>query len=366
MNYFYNFLSLPKLHDDRRKQLLDAADRLHGKIEVLSASDMPISEHGLRYLREFKKDLAAALRQFVHLLAWATAHLEQPERAVFIDYGGGIGMLAFLAKEFGIETVIYDDIFEDCCSDATCLGNSLGCPPDHVVCGDIHNLLKFVEAHNLYCDALASINVIEHIYNIEEFIVGLTGISKGNFAFVLSTTANSLNPVVRHRHYHIHRAWEYEDRRLEWGHYKRDTLRSYITVRREIIQKFDPELSRAEVEALANATRGLRKDDIESCVSRYQLTRKIDVEPEHPTNTCDPYTGNWQERLLNVEKLRMIIVNEGFSAKVISSYYAGHAEMPLKRAVKRPLAFCMNWLISILGEYGTRLAPGFILYGVRQ
>jgi hypothetical protein len=46
---------------------------------------------------------------------------------------------------------------------------------------------------------------------------------------------------------------------------------------------------------LAKKTRGLMKDDIEKLVEEYIASGKITYQPDHPTNTCDPYTGNWAD-----------------------------------------------------------------------
>ena len=182
---------------------------------------------------------------------------------------------------------------------------------------------------------------------------------------VLSTSANPLNPVVRRRHYQQHRLWDFKDGPHE-GSYPLDTPRAFRTVRREIIEKCAPRLTDQQMDELTEATRGLRKEDIERAVKAFHATGRISVHPEHPTNTCDPLTGSWQERLLNIPAVTRTLNDCGFSVKVLGGYYSGTAGNALVGKAKRAAAYVLNQGISWLGTNGTRLAPCFMFQAVRK
>jgi hypothetical protein len=83
----------------------------------------------------------------------------------------------------------------------------------------------------------------------------------------------------------------------------RDQSESYLEIRKLIIKDVVPTLSEDEVTLKAKETRGLIKKDIAHYLKRGEY-------PKHHltclgTNTCDPITGNWAERLLNKSEYQL-------------------------------------------------------------
>lgn len=113
---------------------------------------------------------------------------------------------------------------------------------------------------------------------------------------------------------------EYKNRKKNWGHKERDALRSFQDIRKEIINNYDPALDSEIIEKIAKLIRGLMKHDTEKCVDEYNKNRRILYKPDHPTNTCDPFTGNWAEHLMHTEWLEGILRDEGFEIKTLSGY----------------------------------------------
>lgn len=107
----------------------------------------------------------------------------------------------------------------------------------------------------------------------------------------------------------------------EWGHKERDTLEAYFSARKKIISTYAPELKPEEVEYLAHSTRGLRQDDIQRSVDEYRQTGRISYKIDDPTNTCDPYTGNWCEHLIDFCWLTQVVREAGFSAEILPGCY---------------------------------------------
>jgi len=97
MRLTYNSLSLPRLQPGRLRNLLEAADRLGRKISDLDIERLPLSVYGREDVSKVQYQIEETIRKYVHILAW----LQFPEYSVapdvFVDYGGGHGLLGCLA-----------------------------------------------------------------------------------------------------------------------------------------------------------------------------------------------------------------------------------------------------------------------------
>lgn len=365
MRYIYNSKSLPPIPRARLQKLDEAAARLAKKIADLNVGQLPLSVYGKENVADFQSKAEETIKKYVHILAWLLFPESVAGPEIFVDYGGGHGLLGGLAKEAGFSRVIYNDIFDGCADDARKLAQHLGCLADNYVVGDIHAVVASLKSNPPGSAALASINVIEHIYDMDEFLKVAATLARGPMTMVLSTSANSLNPLVARRHYRQHNEWEFTDGPHE-SSYPMDTPRAFRSVRRDIIKETAPQLSDPEVESLAAATRGMHKADVERCVRQYQQTKKMPAEPAHPTNTCDPLTGSWQERLLDIGEVNATLGSCGFGVRVMGGYYAGHAASSAGGKAKKAVAHLLNHGISLLGSQGARLAPCILFHAARR
>ncbi len=361
MRYIYNAKSLPPIRREQLQQLDDAAGRLAGKIAATDLTKLPLSEYGRENVADFQRKADETIKKYVHILAWLLFPESAKRPEMFVDYGGGHGLLGGLAKEAGFPNVIYNDIFSGCADDARSLARHLGCEADLYVVGDIHAVAAALKSNPPVSGAIASINVIEHIYDMDEFLKVSAGLARGPMTMVLSTSANPLNPIVARRHYRQHNEWEFTDGPHE-SSYPMDTLRAFRDVRRDIIKEAAPQLSMQDVEELTLRTRGMHKADIQKAVKQFQTTKQLPPVPKHPTNTCDPLTGSWQERLLDIGDMRATLGGCGFDVRVMGGYYAGHGGSGAKKAVARVL----NHGISLLGSQGARLAPCIMFHAARR
>jgi 2-polyprenyl-3-methyl-5-hydroxy-6-metoxy-1,4-benzoquinol methylase len=364
VKYSYNFKSLPPLDAALLQQLEAAAERLACKLDRLAPEGLGLTEMGQDALAETRRDITGCLKKYLHLLAWSLYPPAQPPNLTLIDYGGGFGLMACLAKEAAIPRVIYNDIYQPWCVEARLIAQALGCEADAYVCGDIQSVSSFLGSRPGTDVALVSVNVIEHIYNFNEFLGDCARLSSGQVVLVLSTSANPMNLLVRRRHHRQHRQWEFQDRpkTAEGG---RDHWRAYQSLRREIIQGLDPALTPVELDNLTRATRGLIKDEIERCVHEFRKSGRITVSPEHPTNTCDPFTGNWEERLLDVPAVSRHLTSLGFHIRVAGGYYSARAKNPVMKLAKKTAAAILNHAISVLGSQGACLGPCFMFHASR-
>jgi ribosomal protein L11 methylase PrmA len=359
----FDYAGLPK----DRKLLIDidsAAKRLFNKLKAININTLDTSDYNKSYFGGHISNLTYRLQLYSYILSWSLAKSNVPyNKFVFMDYGGGSGTLSLLARELGIGTVIYTDIYDVSCRDAKFIAESIGNRANHYVCGDIDQVINFLKANSIYCNAIASYDVIEHIYDIEAFFNKLQLVPGKQLRIVMSSGANTFNPGIRKAEMEKQLDVEYKNREKIWGHKERDCLRAYLEVRREMIlkhlHKLNKELAKSEVDRLARDTRGLIEGDIEKCIDEYLKTGKFPKAPSHPTNTCDPYTGNWMEHLMDPYKLVAILSKIGFKAEILSGFYR-----PSKNIAKR---FCKRLLTSYLfKKQGLKFAAFYTVYARRD
>lgn len=338
-------------------QITIAQNRLYHKLSGLDLREMGISDYMQRYLGTYFANLKGVLQLYGRLLYLALRDSPVPlENFTLVDYGGGSGLISLLAMEAGVGTVVYNDIYDVCCHDAGRISVALGLPIAHIVCGDVDELAQYLEESQIQVNAIVSSDVLEHIYDLKHHFAVLSRL-KGDLRIVYATSANGANPLIARRLRKKHVEAEYTDREKQWGHKERDTLEAYFSARKRIISAYAPELKPEEVEYLSRSTRGLRQDDIRKCVDEYRRTGGISYQISDPTNTCDPYTGNWCEHLIEFHWLRQMVQKAGFSAKILPGYYTIGGSI-----LKRVLKAGFNVIIRLLGRKGVFMAPYYILF----
>jgi hypothetical protein len=366
MKFAFKYALLPKQSGKMLREVDEAAARLATKLARLKVNQLKISDYNKRYFGGTLQNITAALQLRTYLLGWALKDISLPKKEiVLVDYGGGSGMLSLLAKEYGIGTVIYDDIYDVSCKDAEIIGEAIGNKADHYVHGDIDDLIQFVKQRRLNCTTLVSYDVLEHIYNVPAFLQQLPSLSEGVLSIVMGSGANMKNPFVNRVLVKKQIQLETMDREPNWGAKDRDALKSYLGIRKEMINAYlkekNADLPAPIVDDIARRTRGLVKSDIERSVQVYLDKQELPQPLVHPTNTCDPNNGNWAEHLMNTKNLAKDLSNAGFESAILCGYY-GDSNHTLKRLVGR----CLNAIISVAGKQGLFFAGFFILYGIKR
>lgn len=359
MRYVYPFAKLPT-SSPRLRDLSSAATRLHDRLRRLNPSNLSVSAYWQGYLESYQKNLSSPLTKCVYLLA----HLIPPEwhaRSVcaLVDYGGGLGFLSLLTQEAGIADPVYVDRNPEAAAAAQAIATAVGLEMDKVIVGDETELLAYMQQRTYDRIAIASSNVIEHIYDLDRFFGCLGRLSAPDLRIGMATTVNALNRRIRNRYMQIHLKYELRGRSGKQG---RTPRRAILDTRREIVQQVAPGLSPEEVDVLARRTRGYRRDDIERFVREYLSGRTLPPLIGHPTNTCWSDTGSWCDRLLDPYEVVALLDGYGFTSRVRTGYYSlGQDGIALNGT-----RLALNMLCRLLKSRALRLAPFYMVEGTRN
>jgi 2-polyprenyl-3-methyl-5-hydroxy-6-metoxy-1,4-benzoquinol methylase len=361
-NWMYPYAKLNNYDPHQIKLISQACERLYRKLTCLDLSSLSISDYNKKYFGNYLQTIEATLARYSYLLLLS---IDRSNIAlndfVFIDYGAGSGILALLAKELNIGTVIYNDIYDVSCQDARLIAQAIGNEADYYIQGDIDEVKIVFENNALACDAISSYDVIEHIYDVDLFMKKIPCLLKSCGKIVMETTANPSNPLIKWQRMKIHKQCEYQDKIAKYGHKEIDTLKSYLSVRKEIISQYSQKLKVSEVDLLAQKTRGLIDRDIINCVDRYINKGELPQDPTHPTNTCDPYTGNWAEHLIEPTYWQRSLNKLNFETTILGGYYSYH-NFSVVALIKNVL----NYLISIFKQKHIALSSSYIVYATKK
>jgi hypothetical protein len=341
-----------------------AINNLNEKLAKLNLFELGISEYNIRYLSSKLSNPSSNFGLYSDLLYLCFDKQDKSllSSMTLVDYGGGSGLFSMLAKSLGIGTVIYNDIYDVSCRDVKIIADAIGYPIDGIVCGEIDDVIYYLKENKLKVDSMCSFDVIEHIYDINDYLRKCNEIPRSEFGLrlVFGSGAIGNNPFINHKLRRKHLISENVDREKKFGHKERDTLKSFVTIRKEIIRNYSEALKKdipeETVNKLAINTRGLRKEDIEIEVKRYIEHNEITVQPKDKTNTCDPLTGNWDEHIMDPKELALVLNESGFHVKILPGYWRGSNRVHI-----RLIKFILNSFIRNSGQLGFLLSPYYVI-----
>lgn len=311
-----------KLNQPQYQSNLILLNELEINLRNLDISSLPISDYSKRYFGDYLRKLNYSIKACSFIVKNSLKNIKKPINEIcFIDHGGGIGLLSCVAKLSGVGKVIYTDIYDIATHDAEIIAKALGIEIDHYVAGDVDELIKYTQNHQIHVDIVASRNVIEHIYNPDIFIDKISKINNSDLQLFFATTANPDNPLVNYYTRRIHKKLEYRGMGENWGNKERDQVIAYYDIRKKIIQEHFPEIKKDELEMLTKKTRGYIKNEIIQIARNYFSDHKIPAGVIDSTNTCDPYTGNWAEHLVPVSDYKTIFNKYHFTFSVLCGFY---------------------------------------------
>jgi len=284
-----------------------------------------------------------------HILKDVTKKLSE---TLIIDHGAGLGFFSFLVKRLGMQCICHD-ISTEYIEGIKIIGKELYSLPDHFVTGDTDILIKYFQINSLEPDGLGSRNVIEHIPDYKQFFNELNLLSKPGFAAVITTSANMHNPLVKKIHLKIHDQFENVGILTDMDNPILNTSNCGMKMRSELIRKHVPELDEKTNQILTKLNRGFVKQEIIDRVNNYLLTGQFPAPHPDPSNTRDPITGAWVERLVAYTDYKKAAESSSFQFEVIPGFYNTHYKFTIKNVVSRLL----NFILKINSPWSVNLSP---------
>ena len=341
-----------------REDRLITSKELEGFIKRLSSVNVDsllMTSYAKRYLQHLilhKRFYCRIYAQLLNLVLKNCA--KKKEDICLVDYGAGNGIIGLLAVYCGFGKVYINDLSADFIQAAKELSKAMGIQPDGFIEGDVENVQEYLS--NIVPDVVVSSDVIEHIYDLDIFFETVKQINPG-VVTVMRTACNPANYfIVRQL-----KKMQLKDELLGGSPddhvlFGEAAIEPFVVIRRKIIKASSlGKLNDVEINTLATLTRGLRKVDIERAVEKYIVDKTLPVTLSHPTNTCDPMTGSWSERLLNFEEYKMIYAKAGFDVEFYKGFYNEY-----ENTVKSKLLFFVNRMIPFAGY---KLAPFINIIG---
>jgi hypothetical protein len=342
----------------------NAVHDLNNKLLNLDLHALGVSEYNIRYIASKLSNPSSNFGLYSDLLKLCFENQNDAllSKMTLVDYGGGSGLFSLLAKSLGIGTVVYNDIYDISCNDVRIIADAIGYPIDGIVCGEIDEVITYLNQNQLKVNAMCSFDVIEHIYDINSYLKKCDKIPVSDFGLrlIFGSGANGKNPIINRRLRNKHIISENIDREKKFGHKERDTLKSFLTIRKEIIKDYSKskkvDFSEEIINMIATQTRGLRKQDIEAEVNRYIEFKIISIKPKDKTNTCDPLTGNWDEHIMDPNDLASQLRKIDFNVFVLPGYWRGSNRLHV-----RLIKLTLNFFIRFTGPLCFLLSPYYII-----
>lgn len=339
-----------------RTQLENASNALFKKIQNLNSQELQLSDYGVNYFKTHINSLQYLFQMYTFMLDTLQKKVQKPfSEILLIDHGAGIGILSLLCATLKIK-VIHNDVYRVICNDAKQLSLALELPFLDYHHGNTIDLVQFCKSKSYNVDAIISSEVIEHIYDIDQFFFQLKALNK-NLHFVFGTSANEKNYFRRKKLMNQQYIAEHIGFKDFEGRKQKDTITAFLKVRAQLIRESFPKLPDSEVELLAKRTRGKQKKAILNSVFEYTFSGNLPQKITHATNTCDPLTGNWTEHLMNPYDLQKKLTNLGFKTQIKAGFYGSENDF----FVSRTLKMILNFIIKISGKLGLKIAHYWML-----
>ena len=325
------------------------------KLAAINADDITDQPYCKKYFLHLLQNKRYYLTIYTHVLKLLLVHSRlKKEELVVVDYGAGNGLLGLFAKHCGFNKVYINDLDENFLKAAEKLSLLLNIKINGLIKGDIDNVSNALASEPP--QAIIGTDVIEHIYNLDVFFSQLQQLNPG-ITSVFTTGSNTANLYKTRRLKKLqlkdeYKGWLPGEEGIFLGDGSAD---SFENSRRKIIDEYFVSLSAAEKEQLVIHTRGLIKADILLAGQKYLQDKILPPLLKHPTNTCDPLSGSWTERLLTIDEYKFIYDNAAFKLKVYNGFYNQYS-MSFKSKLMKVANICIK-------IFGKRVSPFIFLAG---
>ncbi len=346
------------------EDILAKARRVESDLRALDLNSLALTEIGKSYFQFnlTKLKFISEINSFILYHLIKEIKIADLSKITIIDHGAGIGFLGLLAKRIGVSKIICHDISSDMIHDCQIISEKFGVPFDHYVVGDTTELVNYCNYKGLVVHGLASRNVIEHVYDLNDFFSQLSQIPGKNFIMIITTSANIHNPVVHWQHKKIHHQYEYDGANTDMMKSDIQKDQSGRNVRKKIIKEIVKDINDFQLDQLITNTRGLVLEEIQEYARHFKLTGEVLSLKEKLSNTLDPYHRSWVERLVPWKDYKNISLKFGFEAKSIGGFYNKH----YRSLGARIASSILNLFIIMLPAFHRNISPFLAMKFIRK
>jgi len=321
-------------------------------VQGLRAEQIGITQYERAYFSHLQLYLPYYVGIYSSLLEQALVRTkENIHNLSVIDYGAGNGMLGAYLKFIGVGQVFVNDINESCIRGCKALASALNLELDGYFQGDIASLSQI----NQPVDILLSTDVIEHIYNPEQFVKEMKLLQPFMVA-IFTTASNPFNKIKVHQLRKLQHRDEFLNSADVLSNAENSYRTPYFERRSELLVEYYPTLSREEVKLISSKSRGLMKEDLFKLADSYLLDGSLPERAPEKYNTCDPDTGNWTERILPDGSFKHLADKFGYAIKILPGLYNSNRETPAGWLKKIANRFILHF-----PELGKYIAPYIVL-----
>ena len=328
------------------------------QLERVRIDQLHLEEYPANYLHQLLEHKMYYLHLYTAVLNKAIDEAGcSKEEMIIIDYGCGNGLLGLFAKFCQCKAVYLNDHNASFLNAAKKLANALAIQVDGLIEGDIETVETYF-SNKTVPTAIVGTDVIEHIYDLETFFPYIGRINR-KMVTVFTTASVTDNYFKSKQLIKLQYTDEHVgSNALHAGANDSFAGLAFKKIRELLIKNYAPGLRQEQVLHLSKTTRGLDKQDILKAVDEFKLSGQLPKPPIHVTNTCDPITGSWTERLLTINEYNQLYKQAGFTLKVYNGFYN-----EWQGGVKAMVVSLANRVINLLHAKGRFVTPFILLVG---
>jgi len=327
------------------------------KLLDINTATLPINDYSKRYLHHLITHRFYYLQIYTHVLDLVLQHSGKTAKQItLVDYGAGNGLLGMFAKFCGFKKIFICDMDAAFVHASKITSLELNIKINDFITGDVEILKAALQKETI--DAITGTDVIEHIYNLDDFFKSLSEINRG--MLTVFTTASNPSNFIKTRQLkklQLKDEWHGSDPSdfLLAGAEKHE---AFFEIRKIIIEQNFPGLQRENILALGKATRGMNQPDIITAVQAFLKTGNMPMPDKLSLNTCNPYSGSWTERILTVQQYKDIYARHGFTLQAKNGFYNAYSP-----GFKKYVNKILNGMVKITGRF---TAPFITLIGYKN
>ena len=331
------------------------------RLDRIFVDQLQLEEYPSKYLQQLLQHKVYYLHMYAVVLNKTVEEVScKIEELILVDYGCGNGLLGLFAKFCRCKQVYLNDNNSSFLAAAKKLSNALAVEVAGFIEGDINEVELFFN-NKTKPHAIIGTDVIEHIYDLKTCFTSIARINP-EMVTVFTTASVTDNyfkarELIRLQNNDEH----FGSNALHASAYNKFAGLPFRKIRKQLIKSYAPGLSNEQILNLSNATRGLNKPDIQKATDEFKNSGKMPAPLVHATNTCDPITGSWTERLLTIDEYQLLYNQAGFSLKVYNGFYN-----QWQGGVKSVVLKIANKFINLLHKRARFITPFIILVGGRK